>query len=188
MKDFTRDDRMFSLCGLNCALCSMQLSGHCPGCGGGPGNQGCAIARCSLTHGKPAYCFLCPEYPCERYAGIDRYDSFITHRRQLPDMDQARTTGLPAYHAELTEKAAILRRLLTGYDDGRHKTFFCLAVNLLPLSDVKSVLAQADAAVASDSPCKEKSALAEKYFSEAATRRGVELKLRKKPAQDKPPR
>ena len=34
MKGFTRDETRFSLCGLNCALCSMRLGGYCPGCGG----------------------------------------------------------------------------------------------------------------------------------------------------------
>ena len=48
VKGFTRAETRFSLCGLNCALCSMHLGGYCPGCGGGAGNQSCAIARCSL--------------------------------------------------------------------------------------------------------------------------------------------
>ena len=33
MKGFTRTETRFSLCGLNCALCSMHLGGCCPGCG-----------------------------------------------------------------------------------------------------------------------------------------------------------
>ena len=39
MKGFIRSDRLFSLCGLNCGLCTMRLGGCCPGCGGGEGNQ-----------------------------------------------------------------------------------------------------------------------------------------------------
>ena len=35
MKGFTRTETRFSLCGLNCGLCSMHLGGYCPGCGGG---------------------------------------------------------------------------------------------------------------------------------------------------------
>ena len=48
MKGFEREDQLFSLCGLNCGLCSMHLGGYCPGCGGGAGNQACAIARCAM--------------------------------------------------------------------------------------------------------------------------------------------
>lgn len=47
MKGFSRKEPMFSLCGLNCALCAMHVGGYCPGCGGGEGNQSCAFARCS---------------------------------------------------------------------------------------------------------------------------------------------
>ena len=48
MKGFTRMETRFSLCGLNCDLCSMHLGGYCPGCGGGAGNQSCTMAKCSL--------------------------------------------------------------------------------------------------------------------------------------------
>ena len=30
MKNFTRDDLLFSLCGLNCGLCPMKLNKYCP--------------------------------------------------------------------------------------------------------------------------------------------------------------
>lgn len=73
MKGFRRDNPLFSLCGLNCGLCSMHLGGYCPGCGGGEGNQPCAIARCSREHGGIAYCYACDAYPCERYAQADVY-------------------------------------------------------------------------------------------------------------------
>ena len=79
MKGFQREDRMFSLCGLNCMLCPMQIGGYCPGCGGGEGNQSCAIARCSLEHDKVEYCHQCGEYPCSRYDGIDEYDLSLIH-------------------------------------------------------------------------------------------------------------
>ena len=53
MKGFTREHTEFSLCGLACLLCPMQVGGYCLGCGGGAGNQSCAIARCSLEQGGP---------------------------------------------------------------------------------------------------------------------------------------
>ena len=33
MKNFERSNPCLSLCGLNCLLCPMQLSGHCGGWG-----------------------------------------------------------------------------------------------------------------------------------------------------------
>lgn len=103
MKGFTRTETRFSLCGLNCALCSMHLGGYCPGCGGGAGNQSCAMARCSLEHGGVQFCWECPEYPCPRYDGFGDGDSFVPHRNRQKDIAQARELGLEAYLAQLEE-------------------------------------------------------------------------------------
>ena len=86
MKSFTREETRFSLCGLNCCLCSMHLGGYCPGCGGGAGNQSCAIAKCSLEHGGVQFCWDCSKYPCSRYAGFDDGDSFVPHRNRQQDI------------------------------------------------------------------------------------------------------
>ena len=137
MKGFTRGETRFSLCGLNCALCSMHLGGYCPGCGGGAGNQSCAIAKCSLEHGGVQFCWECPEYPCSHYEGFDDGDSFVPHRNRQQDIAQAREMGLEAYLAQLEEKRAILDELLAGYNDGRRKTLFNTAVYLLPLEDLQ---------------------------------------------------
>ncbi len=186
MKDFIRENQWLSLCGLNCGLCTMRLGGHCPGCGGGSGNQSCRIAKCSLEHGKIAYCHECGKYPCEKYEGIDAFDSFITHKRQKADLQRAAEIGIENYNAEQKEKAEILHRLLADYNDGRKKNFFCLAVNLLPMSEISAVMDQiaVDEAV-SNMVQKEKSAYAAGLFREAAGRQGIELKLRKKTAADK---
>ena len=124
MKDFTRAETRFSLCGLNCALCSMRQGGYCPGCGGGAGNQSCAIARCSIQHGGISFCWECPEYPCPRYDRFDDGDSFVPHRSRQQDIAQALEMGLDAYLTRLEEKRAILEELISSYNDGRRKTFF----------------------------------------------------------------
>ena len=101
MKGFTRTETRFSLCGLNCALCSMSLGCYCPGCGGGAGNQSCALAKCSLEHIGVQFCWECPEYPCTRYDGFDDGDSFVPHRNRQQDIALAREIGLKAYLAQL---------------------------------------------------------------------------------------
>lgn len=103
MKGFTRTETRFSLCGLNCAVCSMHLGGYCPGCGGGTGNQNCALAKCSLEHGGVQFCWECPEYPCTRYEGFDDGDSFVPHRNRQQDIAREREVGLEAYLAQLEE-------------------------------------------------------------------------------------
>ncbi len=181
MKNFRRRYPLFSLCGLNCGLCSMHLDNYCPGCGGGDGNQSCAIARCSQQHGGIEYCYLCDEYPCKKYDGIDEFDSFITHRNQLRDIEKVKKIGIDSYQYELSEKTEILKYLLVNYNDGRRKSFFCLAVNLLELQDLKFVVEQIAAETESNNlALKGKAALAANLIQTMASRRNIVLKLNKK--------
>lgn len=181
MKGFTRTETRFSLCGLNCALCSMHRGGYCPGCGGGAGNQSCAIAKCSLEHGGVPFCWECPEYPCSRYEGFDDGDSFVPHRNRQQDIAKAREIGLEAYLTQLEEKRTILEKLLSHYNDGRRKTFFHTAVYLLPLEDLRAAMAALDRQPElAEQPIKERALAAVALLQQAADHRGVSLKLNKK--------
>ena len=122
-----------------------------------------------MEHGNAAYCCDCGSYPCEKYRHFDDFDSFITHRRRAADLERMREIGEEAYNAEQRRKIEILRFLPGHFNDGRRKTFFCVAVNLLELAEDAEEL-----------PPKEKSAQAVRLFQQAAQARVVELKLHKK--------
>jgi hypothetical protein len=83
-------------------------------------------------------------------------------------MKKAKQIGINAYIAEQNEKIDILSVLLRDYNDGRRKTFFCLAVNLLELEDIKAVMEN----IKKDTDTKAVVLL----FEETAERRGVSLK------------
>ena len=89
--------------------------------------------------------------------------------------------GEEAYNAGQREKVDILRFLLDGFNDGRRKSFFCAAVNLLELDELRPVVRQlSDGPWMERTPPKERAAHAVRLLQEAAAGRGVELKLRKK--------
>ena len=181
MKGFERKNQLLSLCGLNCGLCPMFINKNCPGCGGGEGNQSCKIARCSIEHNRVEYCFQCSEYPCIQYENIDDFDSFITHRNREADLKKARQYGIGVCNAEQKEKIKILDVLLSGYHDGRKKTFFCVAVNLLDLQELRQALIQIESSPELKAlPLKEKSAYAAELLQHAAAKKNIELKLRRK--------
>lgn len=184
IKNFNRTDLMFSLCGLNCVLCTMKLDGYCPGCGGGAGNQGCSIARCCIEHGGYQYCSECVQYPCDKYDDITKIDSFITHRNQISDMKTAVSIGYAAYCEILEQKAAILKALLENFNDGRRKTFYCLAVNLLELQDILTAIEKIKKEITEEMPLKEKASIAVRCFENIANQKGIILKLNKKPSKE----
>ena len=80
---------------------------------------------------------------------------------------KARRFGIEAYNVEQTEKAKILDILLSGFHDGRKKTLFCAAVNLLELQELQTLL-------------KEKSAFVAGLLQDTAATKNIDLKLRKK--------
>jgi hypothetical protein len=175
----------FSACGLNCGLCPRyHTSGtsKCPGCAGEnflTKHPPCGVLSCCQRH-KLEYCFLCNEYPCQKYKGADASDSFITHLNQIKDFEKAQTMGLEFYEFELNEKVEILCDLLENYNDGRRKNFFCIAVNLLELHDIKDVMKQMIDEIQSTQSMKEKSIIAVRLFQKMADKRNITLKLRKK--------
>ena len=182
MKDFLRQEPLFSLCGLNCGLCTMHLGGHCPGCGGGAGNQSCSLARCSLQHGGVAFCWMCPDYPCDRYQGFDDYDTFLPHRNRQKDIARAQEMGLEAYLTQLRARMAALDTLLTHYNDGRRKTLFATAAYLLGWPALQAVMEQLAAHLEwLDLPAKSRASHAAALLQEAADRQGISLQLKKKP-------
>ena len=65
------------------------------------------------------------------------------------------------------------------YDDGRRKSFYCLAVNLLELPDVKVVMEKIADTADNAATIKEKATIAVRLFEEMAEQRNVSLKLRK---------
>jgi len=181
----TRKYPLFSACGLNCGLCPRYYtdgSSKCPGCAGkdfSAVHPPCGVLSCSQRRGIE-YCYECEEYPCKKYDSADQLDSFITHKNQFHDLEKAKRIGIEEYKTQLNEKVKLLEKLLKNYDDGRKKSLFCIAVNLLDLQDIKSIMGQLADETKSDTLLKEKASTAVRLFEKMAERRGISLKLRKK--------
>ena len=179
-----REYPLFSACGLNCGLCPrFYIDGNskCPGCGGEnflEKHCSCSILPCIQRKGIE-YCYLCDEYPCKKYNKWEK-DSFITHQNMMKDFEKAKNIGIKRYKKELNEKIKILECLLLSYNDGKRKSFFCIAVNLLELSDIKNVFKQIKKDTKSENlTIKEKSIIAVKLFETISNERNISLKLNK---------
>ena len=122
MKNYGRSYPYLSLCGLNCSLCTMHLSGYCPGCGGGEGNQPCSFFKCAGEHGSVEFCYMCESYPCEKYDHATEFDSFITHQHQKQNRGKFRKSGIKLYSAEQQRKKVLLNHLSNTYSDGHKST------------------------------------------------------------------
>jgi hypothetical protein len=145
MEAYKRKHPIFALCGLNCGLCPNYHAGgswHCPGFGGPDFSElhpTCAVVTCNHKHDNVEFCFECSEYPCARYNKPGKLDSFITYRNVLTDFAVAKK-DLKSYLKTLQQKQKILVELLAKYNDGRSKSLYCLAANLLPLAALREIM------------------------------------------------
>ena len=173
-----------SACGLSCGLCPRfhtEGTSRCPGCAGegfSAKHPSCGHLSCAQRH-EVEYCAQCGEYPCARFEKAILFDSFISHRNMMEQLDRLRAAGADAVCAELDEKMEALRLLLDSYDDGRRKSFFCVAVNLLGLADVRSVIDCLPEETEGMS-AKERATVTARLLQAAADGCGISLKLRKR--------
>jgi len=180
--EYKRQYPLFSACGLNCGLCPRYHTkgdSKCPGCGGknfSAKHPSCGVLSCSQRN-MVEYCFLCNEYPCKKYNKW-KIDSFITHQNMMKDFEKTKTIGIKAYQKELNEKIDILNILLSNYNDGRRTNFFCIAINLLKLKDIKNVMKQIEKEIKSkEIIIKEKAKIAVNLFKAMAEKQSIKLEL-----------
>ena len=99
----------------------------------------------------------------------------------MADLQKAQSIGIAQYNLEQQEKIRILSYLLSNYNDGRRKTFFCVAVNLLDLSELQEGIKQMQTNEELPAlPLKEQCLYVVEVFQKIADRRNIKLKLIKK--------
>ena len=135
-------------CGIVCGLCPRFYTdgnSRCPGCGGeGFENKHppCTVKTCCVDKYKLESCGQCAEYPCQKYENRERVerDSFVTHKRIFSNHEQIKICGIDSFISEQNNRIVILQDMLTNFDDGRSKGYYCLAAALLSQKQLKAAI------------------------------------------------
>ena len=186
MTKYEREYPLFSLCGLNCGLCpryQTKSESKCCGCGGHDfhfKHPACAVITCNRKNDKVEYCFQCSLFPCKRYRSPSSRDSFISYYNVIADLEKASKYGVEQYIIELNEKVNILEFLINNYDDGRRKNFYCIAVNLLELQDLRDIITEIKQCTnGKNIDFKENIKKIIQLFETTASKKNIIIKLRK---------
>lgn len=138
-------------CGIDCGLCPRHYTdgaSRCPGCGAEGFEKvhpSCGFLTCCVKKQGLAVCGQCEDYPCKRFdKETGERDSFVLHRRMIPNQEEIRDNGLAAFLARQSERIAFLKAALAKYDDGRSRNFYCIAATLLSVESLKAALHKAD--------------------------------------------
>ena len=123
-------------------------SSRCPGCGGEGFEQkrpGCGFLSCCVKKRGLEVCEQCGDYPCRRFGKLtEDGDSFVVHSKMLPNQEYIKENGLADFLEQQDKRIAFLETALRDHNDGRSKSFFCIAAALLSVEGLEQALSLAE--------------------------------------------
>ena len=140
------------ICGLSCVLCPRYHTDGCSRCGGCKSafrmGAGCPFITCAVKKKGIEFCWECAEQAdCDRWkkhreAGRHR-DSFKCYQKINEDIDLILENGFDAYWKLQRERENLLEAMLSEYNEGRSKNYYCIAATVMEIEELKEALASA---------------------------------------------
>lgn len=177
------------VCGLDCGLCPRYYTAgasKCPGCCGPDffeKHPSCGVITCCVKKKGLEICSECAEFPCSRFRDTGKQDSFVTYRNVISTLSFIRDNGIEDYLARQKRRMDLLQIMLSNYDDGRSKNFYCMASALLSMDDLESALSRVnrEARKGNDKDNKMQANALKTVLNQIASERQIEIALRKQP-------
>jgi hypothetical protein len=177
-------------CGLDCGLCPVYYTkgpSRCPGCCGPDFHNkhpSCSIITCCVKKHKFETCAECDEFPCSKIDKWDKYDSFISHNVSLFNLRIIKEKGIEQFLTQQQKRIELLESMLENFNEGRSKSFYCIATALLPIKDIEEVLGSSIKRMKDENidskDLKAKSKILKENLTKLAEDKSIELKLKKK--------
>lgn len=175
------------ICGLSCKLCPRHHTEGESRCGGCKTESrmaaGCPFITCALKKKQVEFCWDCGESPgCDKWkkhreAGRSG-DSFKSYQKLEADIAFIREHGTQRFAECQKARETILKDMLAKFDDGRSKSYYCIAATVLDIDELENALEEARKASAGLDKKGRASSL-HAALDATATRKNYNLKLRK---------
>lgn len=178
-------------CGLDCCLCPRYYtvgSSRCPGCCGPEffsKHPSCSFITCCVKKNDLEVCAECDEFPCPKFEseGENAFDSFVTHRKTVWNLNFIKENGMAKFIEQQERRIELLEILLKHFDEGRSKSFYCIAATLLSITDLEIALENCEQKLKADmiksEDIKTKAHILKNILNELASYKGIELKLKR---------
>ena len=175
------------ICGLSCRLCPMyntQAESRCFGCKSkNRMTVGCPFMTCAIKKKELEFCWECKESKtCEKWkehreAG-KRFDSFKCYQKLEEDISFILKSGISEFKKIQKKREHLLKEMLREFNEGRSKSYYCIAVTVFEIEELEVALTQAKKEVCG-LDVKAKSKVLHSILDEMAEKNGYCLKLRK---------
>jgi hypothetical protein len=175
------------ICGLSCRLCpsyQTEAASKCRGCKSTDRMAvGCPFITCAVRKVGVEFCWDCRNNEsCEKWKKHreigKEYDSFKSYQKLEDDINFIKANGIEVYDAQQRIRESFLKRLLAEFNEGRSKSYYCIAATVLDTDDLRNSLEEA-AARSKLLSIKEKSKTMHAIFDSIALKKGYRLSLRK---------
>lgn len=176
------------ICGLSCRLCPnyhMDTPSRCFGCKSKDRMAvGCPFITCAVKKKGIEFCWDCEENEtCDKWknhreAG-KKADSFKCYQNLEADIAFIQKHGVAAFEKSQIIREQLLKEMLQEYNEGRSKSYYCIAATVLEIEELKAALVKAKKE-SKGLEIKEKSKSLHSLLDEIAIQKKYCLKLRKR--------
>ncbi len=175
------------ICGLYCGLCPMFHSEGESRCGGckseGRMTVGCVFITCAVKRKGVEFCWDCDEDAvCSRWRkhreSGKEHDSFKCYQKLEDDIHFIRKNGVGEFEKSQEIRESLLKDMLREFNEGRSKTYYCIAATVLEIDELEKALNEARSR-SNSLEIKEKSGLLHSLLDKVSEEKNYRLKLRK---------
>jgi hypothetical protein len=161
-----------------------EAASKCEGCKSSARMQvGCPFITCAVKKKGVEFCWECSEHEtCEKW-GKHReagrhHDSFKCYQRLEDDIAIIRQKGINEFDRQQKLRDRLLKEMLVNFNDGRSKSYYCIAATVFPIEKLQENLTSARAQ-SEGFPLKNKAKVLHSILDSTAKDKGYLLKLRK---------
>jgi len=145
---------------------------------------GCPFITCAVKKKGVEFCWDCEESnDCEKWRKhrdfSRRVDSFKCYQTLEDDISFIRQNGVEEFEKDQSYREQLLKEMLSEFNEGRSKSYYCIAATVLKTDELKEALKKAKEN-SINLTIKEKSKLLHSIIDEMAKQKNYHLKLRKK--------
>jgi hypothetical protein len=175
------------ICGLSCRLCPKFHIDGPSRCGGCKSKNrilvGCPFITCAVKRKGIEFCWECDEHSgCEKWKGHREYgksgDTFKCYQKLEDNIDFMMKHGVSEFEWVQKKKEEVLKEMLLEFNEGRSKSYYCIAATIFDIDELIEALAQARKE-SKGLPIKEKSKVLHSILDSITEKRNYHLKLRK---------
>jgi hypothetical protein len=144
---------------------------------------GCTFIRCAIKTKGVEFCWDCEESGiCEKWNkhrdASKLGDSFVCYQKLEDNIRFIQEKNVEAFETEQRNREHLLKEMLKEFNEGRSKTFYCIASTVLEIKELEHALNDAKKQ-SNGLNIKEKAKVLHQILDNIAERKNYYLKLRK---------